>query len=107
MGFQDNMVALYFLAFLGISILFSIVAVQFTFPPAVLEGSLLSTPSPALIVCEFLRNYLVIFACAGSSFLHRLFSCCGELGLLFVVVLSLVAEQEAAECRLSSCGTRT
>ena len=35
------------------SILFSIVAEQLTFPPTVLEGFLFSTSSPAFIVCRF------------------------------------------------------
>ena len=33
--------------------MYSIVAVQFIFPPTVQEGSLFSTPSPAFIVCRF------------------------------------------------------
>jgi len=42
-----------FLVFKGISIPSSIVAVyQFTFPPTVQKCSLLSTPSPAFIVCR-------------------------------------------------------
>ena len=61
-----------------------------------------------LLFVNFLKIIqLVIFACVGSSLLRGLFSSCGELGLLFVVVLSLVAEQGAPERRLSSCGTRT
>ena len=49
-GLLGHMVVL-FLVFKGISILFSIMADQFTFPPTVQEGSLFSTPS--LIVCRF------------------------------------------------------
>ena len=51
-GLLGHMVIL-FLVFKGTSILFSIVAVKFTFPPTVQEGSLFSTPSPAFIVCRF------------------------------------------------------
>ena len=39
---------------LGISILSSIVAYQFTFPPTAQECSLFSIPSPAFIVCRLL-----------------------------------------------------
>ena len=41
-----------FLVFKGISILSSVVAVQFTFPPTVQACSLFSTPFPAFIVCR-------------------------------------------------------
>ena len=34
--------------------------------------------------------YLVIFACTGSSLLHRLFSGCGKWGVLFIVVHRLL-----------------
>ena len=51
-GLLDPTVAL-FLVFKGTSILFSIVAVPISFPPTVQEGSLLSTPSPAFVVCGF------------------------------------------------------
>ena len=49
---QGHMVAL-FLVFEGTSILFSIVAVSIYIPPTVQEGSLLSTHSPAFVVCGF------------------------------------------------------
>ena len=52
---------------------------------------------------EFFKNnfiHLFIFGCSGSSLLCRLFSSCGEGGLLFIavrglliVVASLVAER--------------
>ena len=47
----EHMIAIY-LVFKRISILFSIVAAQFTFPSTVWEGYLFSTPSPAFIVCR-------------------------------------------------------
>ena len=51
-GLLGHMVVL-FLVFKGISILFSIMADQFTFLPTVQEGFLFSTPSLALIICRF------------------------------------------------------
>ena len=48
-GLLGHMVAIY-LVFKGISILFSVVAAQFTFLSTVWEGSLFSTPSPVFIV---------------------------------------------------------
>ena len=36
--------------------------------------------------------YLFIFGCVGSSVRARAFSSCGEQGLLFIAVASLVAE---------------
>ena len=51
-GLLGHMVVL-FLVFKGISILFSIMADQFTFPPTVQEGSLFPTTSPPFIVHRF------------------------------------------------------
>ena len=51
-GLLGHMVVI-FLVFLGISLQFSIVAIQFTYLPTVQEGSLFSTCSPAYIVCRF------------------------------------------------------
>ena len=47
-----HMVAL-FVIFKGTSLLFSIVAIPITFPLTVKKGSLLSTLSPAFVVCGF------------------------------------------------------
>ena len=38
-------------------------------------------PDPAFFLF-FLSFFLIIYGCAGSSFLHRLFSSCEERGLL-------------------------
>ena len=45
----DHRVALFFFFFKETSILFSIVAVQFVFPPTILEVLLFSMPSPAFM----------------------------------------------------------
>ena len=42
---------------------------QFTFPPTVQEGSLLSTPSPAFTVCRFFCLLILLnLLCLGSPF---------------------------------------
>ena len=40
---------------------------------------------------DFLDFYLLICACAASSFLHGLFSSCSDWGLLLVAVHRLIA----------------
>ena len=52
MGLMGHMLVV-FLVFKEISILFSIVAYQSTFPPTVQEGSLFPTTSPPFVVHRF------------------------------------------------------
>ena len=94
--------------------------INFSLPPAVQEGSLFSTPSPAFIVCRFLNFYLFIYliylflAVLGLHFCARAFSSCSERGPLFIAVhgpltvaaASPVVEHRLQTCRLSSCGSR-
>ena len=55
--YLDHMVIL-FLIFWGTSILFSIIAYQFTFPPTVYKCSLFSTSSTEFVIsCLFLNNH--------------------------------------------------
>ena len=74
-------------------------------PPAGDEYPHYSPHSPTLNMARHLKkNLLFIFGCAGSSLLLcRLFSSCGEWGLLFVAVQGLltVAASPVAEHRPS------
>ena len=54
-GLLDHMVILYFI-FWDTSLLFSIVVYQFTFPPALQEGSFSSTPSPSFVICRLIND---------------------------------------------------
>ena len=65
----------------------------------------------SFLVLFFYSFYLFVFDCAGSSLLCRLFSNCGERGLLFIAVSSLLVVA-ASRCRSQAlehedfCGCR-
>ena len=57
-----------------------------------------------MLIYEFFFLSVFVLGCAGSSLLLRLFSSCGEQGLLFIVVprLLLLWSTGSREHRLSS-----